>query len=796
MDVKNKDVRAAEGSEKKGVDVKEKSAAFLKSLFFGTLYASFGYFLGGAVLPYGAMPFGVAFLAASNRRVFYIYAGLCVFAWQSQARLLLFGVYTLVLLLRLASRIMIDTPWDKEKTRESGELTLGQIYPSLFSERLWLRAASAAVGALCIGIYRLSEGGMMYYDMYGAIISTVAAPLFVILISGMYLSNAGKYRQLVGFIALSFAVIYFLGELQLYGIWVSAAGCLFVTLYITKRGGAVLGIISGGLLGIAVSIDLVPLFAFAALVAGMLFGVSVSLAVFGGSSVAVGWGIYTRGLGILNGLASAIVVASVVFVVWDKLFVSDRSLSEKEETKKKAEGLSPEILSLREVERARAEDTVRRMRSTGESFRSTSDMLFKISEKLRTPGASDLKQICDNAFDASCVSCENKNLCWREEYRQTSETLSEFCRTLQRKGSLSIDDGGEALISRCSRLPDILSEINHNTFLHTREILEGDRTEVFALDYSVVAELMDKTAELDLSEYELDSTLAKKIKKELSSDGIDLLSAAVWGKRKRRITLFFHEDTVLDENKQRIYSILSEVCPFAIDGGEINAERNAISFSEKETMSVITAQRNLCAQGEDKYCGDTSGIFRSDDGRFYSFISDGMGAGREAAITSGIVALFIKKFLSGNCGCESVLKLINGFLRNRGNGSIHECSATVDIMELDLICGKAHFYKSGAAPTYVFRNGSLLKLRSHTVPVGIIREIDTRQIDFDVSGGDVIVMVSDGVTDGKEECAWLFDLLRSQGENASPERIADLIVKYAKAEGATDDISVLVIKIA
>ena len=116
-------------------------------------------------------------------------------------------------------------------------------------------------------------------------------------------------------------------------------------------------------------------------------------------------------------------------------------------------------------------------------------------------------------------------------------------------------------------------------------------------------------------------------------------------------------------------------------------------------------------------------------------------------------------------------------------------------MELDLISGSAHFYKSGAAPTYVFRNGSLLKLRSHTVPVGIIREIDTRQIDFEVSCGDVIVMVSDGVTDGKEECAWLFDLLRSQGNSASPERIADLVVKYAKAEGATDDISVIVIKI-
>jgi stage II sporulation protein E len=142
------------------------------------------------------------------------------------------------------------------------------------------------------------------------------------------------------------------------------------------------------------------------------------------------------------------------------------------------------------------------------------------------------------------------------------------------------------------------------------------------------------------------------------------------------------------------------------------------------------------------------------------------------------------------------VKMLNGFLRNRGSGSLHECSSTVDLMELDLMRGRASFYKSGAAPTYVYRNGSLFKLRSRTVPVGILREPDSRKIGFDVGQGDVIVMVSDGVTQGKEECPRLFDLLRSHGEEASPDRLADLILKYAKEDGATDDLSVLVIKIA
>ena len=92
---------------------------------------------------------------------------------------------------------------------------------------------------------------------------------------------------------------------------------------------------------------------------------------------------------------------------------------------------------------------------------------------------------------------------------------------------------------------------------------------------------------------------------------------------------------------------------------------------------------------------------------------------------------------------------------------MHECSATVDLLEYDLVTGKAQFYKGGAAPSYIYRDGNLFKLRSNTVPLGIIKELDTKKIAIDTAEGDIIVMVSDGVTQSKEECPWLFDLLKA-----------------------------------
>ena len=173
-----------------------------------------------------------------------------------------------------------------------------------------------------------------------------------------------------------------------------------------------------------------------------------------------------------------------------------------------------------------------------------------------------------------------------------------------------------------------------------------------------------------------------------------------------------------------------------------------------------------------------------------------MGSGREASEVSEICARFMEDMLAVGSMNEELLSLLNGFLCARSESSLYECSATIDLAELDLISGRAVFFKSGAAPTYLFKGGSLFKLRSRTLPIGIMCRAESKRFEFDLSDGDVIVMMSDGVTGGHEECPWLFDLLRQNIESAGLERTADLILKYAVGHGSEDDISLAIIKIS
>jgi stage II sporulation protein E len=193
-------------------------------------------------------------------------------------------------------------------------------------------------------------------------------------------------------------------------------------------------------------------------------------------------------------------------------------------------------------------------------------------------------------------------------------------------------------------------------------------------------------------------------------------------------------------------------------------------------------------------CGDHIALFKSDSACFYALISDGMGSGEEASLTSDVCALFLEKMLSAGNRVELSVRMLNSFIRQKNNGTGEECSATVDLMELDLMSGRAVFAKNGAAPTYVVRGGRVYKIRSRTLPIGILRDSDPQLLRFRMYPGDVVVMVSDGVTNGNDECPWLIDLLSSPLPD-SMDSLRMKILRHAIASGSPDDLSAIAIRV-
>ena len=183
-----------------------------------------------------------------------------------------------------------------------------------------------------------------------------------------------------------------------------------------------------------------------------------------------------------------------------------------------------------------------------------------------------------------------------------------------------------------------------------------------------------------------------------------------------------------------------------------------------------------------------------------------MGNGEEAAFVSGVCSMFIEKMLSAGNRADITIRMLNNVLRNENMGRGGECSATVDLCQLDLISGTASFIKSGAAPTYIARGGTVFKVYSHSMPIGILKDADAKINKFDTKKGDIIIMMSDGCCPDSEDCPWLVEFLceymsrkdknalgnESECENLK-DKLLSLAVKNFPDGKVRDDISVSVI---
>jgi stage II sporulation protein E len=205
-------------------------------------------------------------------------------------------------------------------------------------------------------------------------------------------------------------------------------------------------------------------------------------------------------------------------------------------------------------------------------------------------------------------------------------------------------------------------------------------------------------------------------------------------------------------------------------------------------VSIASATLPGC---ESEISGDSSLAFESGEDYFYSLISDGMGSGELAKRTSQFVCDYIKSAMKLGSAKETLLHILNHTIRARGE----ECSATVDLFELDLLNGGGMFLKSGAAPSYIKRESSIFRIRSQTTPIGLLRSIDTEKISVEIRPGDHIIMMSDGVCDVTEDAPWLLLLLGEPVKKSLKEYVDYIISEAKKNSHTSDDISVTVIRV-
>lgn len=287
------------------------------------------------------------------------------------------------------------------------------------------------------------------------------------------------------------------------------------------------------------------------------------------------------------------------------------------------------------------------------------------------------------------------------------------------------------------------------------------------------------------------------------------------------------------------------------DAVENTAERGQGDAAEEEALRLSVGYATAAAE---EISGDTAISSGLPDGSLALILSDGMGKGIRAAAESRAVARRLRKNLKSGMRPAFAIKEVNRYMlaceeaqakcddmRNcrpkaREDGqkcrpAIQECEkkpeplqqaraarcssaaageaecfATVDLLIIDRNAAKAKFYKMGAASSFLLRNGKVKKFEQAALPIGIIPEVRLNHIAVRLKAGDIVVMVSDGVTEAARadgsNGAWLHELLESRtaaelahlsARRLASEILDEAVLQYADRE--RDDLTVAVVKI-
>jgi len=753
-------------------DVKGDAKAHFLYAGKGVAIGALAFLLSGAQLLVGVFPFGLSLICAANKYVPFIYAGMITSALFNKGLAVpLFLTWTFAFLLRIAIGL-----WLKSK--------------KYFMESIYLRFGVGMSSAVMISVYRIIAGGFLYYDLMCAVAEIIFVPIMIFFISCAF-DKARRYTYFfeLGIASLLFATVFSLRGMSIAGFSLSAVACFMITMYISKDGGILRGGIIGVICGMACAMQYAPIFALCGLAAGMLWKVSSIVAVATACIVGIATGLYLDGFTSLRIFAPDLLGAAVIFTpmvqfgILPKLSMLSNAVSVPDSAAKAAA-----------IAESAQRSTIERLESLSGAMCDLSEVFYNLSDRLRRPGIYDVKRLCDNTFDGHCRKCHLYSICWDKEYSSTVDVMNKIYKSMIGAGRMEIGQIPDYITERCPNIEKVITDLNTAHAELLENTLKREKTEVFAMDYEAMSKLLETALAENESEYLADDELCKKLKNTARYIDFHTNNIAAYGKRRKNIVAGGIDLSRMKLSADDIRNAFEKVSGVSLTTPEFMIDKDYVTMSMRSAKRYqMFAAKASDIKDTETVNGDIINVFENNEDYFYTLISDGMGSGREAAITSKIASIFMEKLLAGGNNKAVTLEMLNNFIRCKNMESF----ATVDLLEVDMLSGQASFIKSGAAPSYILRDGSLFKITSNSMPIGITREINAEEIKFELQEGDIIVMMSDGVAQSFEDSIWLANMLVYEWNDGDGlQSMTEKILAGAKENNKrSDDMTVGLIKV-
>ncbi len=743
-----------------------------------------GFFLAGAELPFSVYPLGCALVCALPKYGTCALMGIwlrCIYAAALGNDLLIYALCATVAL--LCRYFLCLWLYGKQKL-----IVLGRL-PDTLSVRVLL----GSVMISSFSLFKIILGNITAEKMTGMLFSAIACGIFSLLFSFFFeKEHRGTPAFEAGLGAAVFAVSLSLLPFSLGEFSFAMTGAFALTLYIGYLGSVTRSAAAGLLCGLAIGGYYAPVLALAGLVAGIFSEVHAFLSGVGAILISVcGILYFGGGDSVLEVLPECIFAAAGVTGAALMGFAKPLSAPvEEHELAKRKTAVHAFFRNHQEAERER------RMTEIAHSMQNLASVMETLSKQSRTPDKTKLTSECAAILSSHCRSCPHSDACkgiGSESIVHISQTIASHFIS---KGKINHGLLSKILPGDCPKTEHLMRELDMIAGEMLEDAIRQDKTKVFAMDYSTMAQMFTDAAADGEHHIAENTKRSAMLRKYLSESGFPFETVSVYGDRKQYLILSGNNERIFETSFSSLQSLCSELCgiPFGKPYSVNEAGKELLILESMPAFSAETVCKSRCKKGE-TLCGDSFSHIETADGYYHAFLCDGMGSGEDAAMTSELCRIFLENML--NCGSKkaTTLEMLNHFLSSRAT----ECFATVDLVEVDLMQGIASFLKSGAVASYVIRRQTLHRIDSGTFPIGIMSEISAEVTEFELCDGDIILMCSDGVSEKEPEDGidpvWLREFIIKNGTDDLEALAEAILIKAAAFSDHPDDMTAALIRI-
>ncbi len=552
---------------------------------------------------------------------------------------------------------------------------------------------------------------------------------------------------------------------------------LLASLYYKESGGAIAGICGGSAMLLATNDFSFLAYSLGGLVAGIFSnlgksGAALSFIAVNSITIAL---LYSKNDPI--SLITEVLLASLIFLLFPA---------------------KPDFLSLKAQKTTADYSPVQNIAISKLSFASralkniaqTTEIASKKMTEITT--SEDTTRIYSSACDKICKRCIKNASCWQLKYNETVNIMNQLISEMNVSGVAVFP---QLFSAYCKNSEALLTEINKN-FLeyssrigtsHQISLLRSSITEQFEGMSEMLEALSDDIRQVS----ENDRALTDKIKDLFEEKLLSPREIDCYKDKYQKLVIEVQIPSYKLSRLSNAYLplFLSELTECDIDEPTISSEGNFVRlvFFEKPRYHLTYAVSSKSKNGN-VFCGDSSSIVSDISGNTHIILSDGMGCGREAALSSSIAVGLMSRLAQSGFNIEAALKMVNSALLVKSG---EESLATIDTATFDLYTGKAVFYKAGAAPTYIKRAEKLAKLESISMPAGILGGVVFDKNSLALKDGDIIIMASDGFTAFGE--GWLKnEIVLRENESVADMANRLCLSAYERSQGDhQDDITVI-----